>query len=148
MLAVLPKEKRDSNILGEGESAKSSLLLYGEGALVRIALFFGPVHSCRRSNNRLDSPIRRHLLSLQQAGNGINQQLLENQKYSMREKSTNLALLSAGVYLVIMYAGLGGVGGWGAPNLRIISCSLERAPQQTKTKIVLVAKILLFRTGE
>ena len=130
---MLPKEKRDSNILGEGESAKSSLLLYGVGGAC-TALFFGPVHSCGRSNNRLDSPIRRHLLSLHQAGNRINQQLLENQKYAMRGKSTNLALLSVGVYLVIMYAGLGGEGGWGASNLRIISCSLERPPEQTTNK--------------
>ena len=59
--------------------------------------------------------------------------------------------------MVIMYAGLGGgrLGRWGegwAPNLRIISGSLERgrAPQRigpTKTKIVLVAKILLFMAG-
>ena len=110
MLAVLPKEKRDSNILGEGESGKSSLLLYrggGGGLWSAPALFFGPVHSCGRSNNRLDSPIRRHLLSLQQAGNGINQ----TKNIARREKSTTLALLSVGVYLVIMYAGLGGVGG-------------------------------------
>ena len=109
--------------------------------LVCSALFFGTVHCCGRSNNRRDSPIRRHLLSLNDR-NEINQQLFyKTQKYQ-KGKNTNLAILSiVGVYLVIMYAGLGrGDGGWGdggvggAPNLGIISWSLESAPQWTTNK--------------
>ena len=87
--------------------AYCSLEERGFSSLGRFVLW-STVHSCgRRSNNRRDSPIRRHLLSLQQAGNGINQ----TKNIARGEKSTTLALLSVGVYLVIMYAGLGGVGG-------------------------------------